>query len=148
MKIFHTFLLFIFYIPLLSTACTAEKADAERLSKRGDAVEHEFTLRSAVVDGGMAFVGVGGAIDGLVNPELTVTAGETVRIVLENGDGMMHDLAIPDLNVQTATITSKGSAVEAVFTPAVAGDYAYFCTISGHRQAGMEGTFVVTESSS
>jgi nitrite reductase (NO-forming) len=71
-----------------------------------------------------------------------------VRITLENGDGMMHDLAIPDLHVQTATALSEDSVVEVTFRPTESGSYVYFCTVSGHRQAGMEGTLVVTASES
>ena len=130
-----------------SAGCTPNDADGQSLSG-ADGVAHVFTLRSAVVEGRMVFTGVGGAIDGLVNPDLVVVAGDTVRITLENGDGMMHDLAIPDLHVQTATALSKESIVEVTFRPSESGSYVYFCTVSGHRQAGMEGTLIVTASES
>lgn len=137
---------------LMAAGCTAEQVDGQSLSDAGGA-QHEFTLRTGMVDGRMVYVGVGGDIDGQVNPDLTIAMGDTARIILENGDGMMHDLVIPDLynqtaTVRTATTTSRGSTAEATFTPAAPGTYTYYCTIAGHRQAGMEGTLIVTPAES
>lgn len=120
------------------TACRRQDADEQALG-----ATQVFTLRTALAGNRMVFLGVGGAIDGLANPDLVVTAGEQVRIVLQNGDGMMHDLALPDLLVQTPSVLKKDSVVEATFKAEDAGTFPYFCTISGHRQAGMEGTLVV-----
>jgi nitrite reductase (NO-forming) len=108
-------------------------------------VDKEFTLKTAMADGQMVFIGVGGEIDGVINPSLTVRQGETVRIVLVNDDGMLHDLAIPDLNAQTSMTTSKGQNANVVFEVHRWGEYVYYCTVSGHRQAGMEGKLIVSE---
>jgi nitrite reductase (NO-forming) len=40
---------------------------------------------------------------------------------------------------------AKGEAVEVVFEAGDPGEFAYFCTVSGHRQAGMEGKLIITE---
>lgn len=104
-----------------------------------------FTLQTGVVDGRMVFIGVGGDIDAQVNPDLTVHPGDTVRITVINADGMSHDLVIPDLDVASATMQSRGSSVEVEFSikDSQSGTYAYFCSIAGHRQAGMEGSLIV-----
>lgn len=91
----------------------------------------------------MAYIGVGGAIDGQVNPDLTVQAGQRVRIAIVNGDGVSHDLALPDLGRQTAAVMGKENTSALTFTASEAGVYAYVCTVAGHRQAGMEGRLVV-----
>ena len=108
-------------------------------------IDKEFTLKTAMADGRMVFVGVGGELDSVIDPSLTVRPGETVRIVLVNDDGMMHDLAIPDLNAQTSMTTSKGQNANVVFEVHRSGEYVYYCTVSGHRQAGMEGNLIVSE---
>jgi nitrite reductase (NO-forming) len=95
--------------------------------------------------GKMVFAGVSGEIDGVVNPDLIVPPGSTVHLTLINGDGMPHDLVVPDLNVHTAITMAKGDVVEVVFEADAAGEFVYYCTISGHRQAGMEGKLIVTE---
>jgi len=52
----------------------------------------EFTLKTAMAEGKMVFVGVGGDIDGLVNPDLVVEPGAVVKVNLVNGDGPEHDI--------------------------------------------------------
>lgn len=110
----------------------------------GEAVDQTFTLRTGLVDGRMAYIGVGGAIDGLVNPDLSVKAGERVRIELINGDGPGHDLALPDLARQTPLIAGQGARASVTFTATAGRAFTYICTAPGHRQAGMEGRLIVT----
>ncbi len=108
-------------------------------------IDKEFTLKTAMADGRMVFVGVGGEIDGVIDPTLNVQQGEIVRVVLINDDGMLHDLAIPALDAQTSMTTSKGQNANVVFEVHKSGEYVYYCTVSGHRQAGMEGKLIVRE---
>jgi nitrite reductase (NO-forming) len=103
-----------------------------------------FTLQTGLMDGRMAFVGVGGAIEGVANPDLIAHAGETVRLVIINGDGMPHDLAIPDLHGHTPLLTGREQDAELTFQAGEPGVYVYYCTVSGHRQIGMEGRLIVT----
>lgn len=105
-----------------------------------------FTFKTTMIDGGMAFVGVGGEIDGMTNPDLMAQPGDRIRVTLVNDDGMPHDFAIPDLNVQTTMVTAKGQTTDVVFETNDTGEFAYYCTVPGHRQAGMEGSLIVSES--
>jgi nitrite reductase (NO-forming) len=59
-----------------------------------------FRLRTALADGKLAFVGVGGDLDGVVNPTLRFSEGAVVQIDLLNDDGIEHDLSFPDLACQ------------------------------------------------
>jgi nitrite reductase (NO-forming) len=106
-----------------------------------------FTLQTNVLEGRIVYVGVGGEIDGITNPDLVVQPGGTVRVVLVNGDGMPHDLYLPDFNVKTPLLISKGKTAELSFTLGEdqTGTYVYFCTQPGHRQAGQEGRLIVAE---
>lgn len=103
----------------------------------------EFTLVTGRSNGNLAFFGQGGDIDGLENPVLSASAGETVRISLINGDGMPHDIFFPDLGVQSALVIAIDDLTVVEFTAPESGEFVYFCTVSGHRAAGMEGVFVV-----
>lgn len=102
-----------------------------------------FTLKTGVAQGKFAFTGVGGTIDGKINPDLQVEPGEVVEITLNNGDGMLHDLTIPDLGAGTDQISQKGSQSSLTFKATSEGVYAYFCSLPGHRAAGMEGKLIV-----
>src|SRR3546814_5219606 len=57
-----------------------------------------FTLRTEISEGRLVFVGDAGAIKGQVNPELKVPEGSVVAITVINGDGAMHDVAVPEFN--------------------------------------------------
>jgi plastocyanin len=105
----------------------------------------EFTLQTGIVEGRMAFVGVGGDIDGIVNPDLVLQADTSSRVTVINGDGMPHDLFIPDLGIKTPLLSSKGASGELSFmvSSTQEGSYPYFCTVAGHRQGGMEGRLLV-----
>lgn len=100
----------------------------------------EYTLRTQL--GGeppMAFVGVGGEIDGVVNPELVVNLGDTVRITVINGDPTLHDLKIDEFGVHTGELIQDEQTVTVEFVANQPGNFDYYCSIPGHRDIGMEG---------
>lgn len=100
----------------------------------------EFTLRTQIGgDPAMAFVGVGGDIDGIVNPELVVNQGDTVRITVINGDPTLHDLKIDEFGIYTGELLQDEQTVTVEFVADQPGNFSYYCSIPGHRQIGMEG---------
>jgi len=102
-----------------------------------------FAFKTGMVEGKMSFIGVGGEIDGQINPNLSVQPGDVVEITLTIGDGMLHDWAAPDLGVATEQISETGKQAVVTFQAGEAGEYSYYCTVPGHRQAGMEGRLLV-----
>lgn len=106
-----------------------------------------FTLRTNIGDGKLVFVGVGGDIDGEVNPTLNVASGAVVQLTLVNGDGALHDLTLPDFDVASDQIVGKGSSTTVVFRADKDGTFDYYCSVPGHRAAGMEGRLVVGQTS-
>lgn len=117
------------------------------LAASPEAAVVEFTLQTIVNDGGLAYIGIGGEIDGVVNPDLIVASGDTVRIILLNGDGMPHDLFLPDFDAKTSYVSKIGDQTEITFEVGEMqpGTYVYYCTVPGHRQAGQEGKLIVVE---
>lgn len=95
---------------------------------------------------------------------LEVRVGEPMRIELRKDGALVHDFTI-----ETMPLTGKstqggisggqhdhqagqfalhlaleaGKRGEARFTASKAGEYDYFCTVAGHREAGMRGTIRV-----
>ncbi len=106
-----------------------------------------FTLRTGIAGGRMVYVGVGGTIDGKVNPELTVYEGELVQINLINGEGAEHDIFVDQYNARSNVVVGKNASATIAFEAKKPGEFAYFCTIAGHRQAGMEGLIRVVAGS-
>jgi nitrite reductase (NO-forming) len=103
-----------------------------------------YTLRSGIAEGRMVYIGEGGEIDGKVNPVLTAVEGQVVQLTLINGEGAQHDIAFPDQNTTSPRVTGKGASTTIAFRADKSGDFIYFCSVPGHRQAGMEGQFLVT----
>jgi nitrite reductase (NO-forming) len=105
-----------------------------------------YTLRSGIAEGRMVFIGVGGSIDGQVNPLLSAAEGQVVQITLINGEGAEHDIVFSDQGPAgtSAHIVGKGASTSIAFAASKAGDYLYYCSVPGHRLAGMEGKFLIT----
>lgn len=72
--------------------------------------------------------------------EITVTAGEDIAIVLSSED-LLHDFTIDDIDVHVAA--DDGETAEGGLRAEEPGEFPYYCTVTGHREAGMEGTLVV-----
>jgi nitrite reductase (NO-forming) len=100
---------------------------------------HRFTLRSGIAEGRMVYIGVGGDINGRVNPQLVVHEGELVQIVLINGEGAEHDVIIDQYAARSDRVVGKNASTAISFTADKTGEFAYFCSVAGHREAGMEG---------
>jgi uncharacterized cupredoxin-like copper-binding protein len=99
---------------------------------------------------------------------LEAQVGQKVTVTLNNEGALVHDFSIMEMphtgevvaghtdeetaghdmgdtedpEVHVASPAGGSNTVE--FTPAEAGEYEYFCTVPGHREAGMSGTLVVT----
>jgi nitrite reductase (NO-forming) len=82
-----------------------------------------------------------------VNPDLVVEAGAVVEIILVNGDGVQHNLALPDFGQLSEDVLSKDQETRLVFKADKEGTFPYYCEIPGHRQAGMEGKLIVGQPS-
>jgi plastocyanin len=71
---------------------------------------------------------------------ITVAAGEDVAIVLTSTD-ILHDFTVDGLD--THVVADAGETVEGGLRADQPGEYVYYCTVAGHREAGMEGTLIV-----
>ncbi|MEA2879106.1 MAG: hypothetical protein QOF14_4302 [Hyphomicrobiales bacterium] len=103
-----------------------------------------YTLRSGIAEGRMVYLGVGGTIDGQVNPILSAAEGQTVQIILINGEGAEHDIVFPAQDVKSPRIVGRGASTTMAFRATRAGDFVYLCSTPGHELAGMRGQFIVT----
>lgn len=79
------------------------------------------------------------APDGTRNPTLKARKGDQVTITITNGEIMTHDIAMEKLGIKSETILEEGSTTSITFI--AASNDTYFCSIPGHRAAGMVGKF-------
>jgi putative membrane-bound dehydrogenase-like protein len=85
------------------------------------------------------------APDGTRNPTLRANKGDVVLITITNGEMMVHDIALEKLRIKSEVLVEKGTSASITFT--ADDDDTYYCTIPGHRAAGMVGKFEVVEGS-
>ena len=116
---------------------------AEEAEEKAEEVEEE-------AEGGSA--GSGSALDVEADPSgnlaftsdsATAKAGE-VTINFTNSSPVPHDVKIEDSSGEeiggTETISEGSESAEVELKP---GTYTFYCSVPGHRQAGMEGTLTV-----
>lgn len=123
-------------------AAEAEEAEGKSGQAQGGAGE---------AGGEAAAKGPGGTLKLAADPtqiaydttELTSKPGK-VTIDFDNPAALEHDVAIEDESgkeiAATEIITESETSVEADLA---AGTYTFFCTVPGHREAGMEGKLTV-----
>jgi nitrite reductase (NO-forming) len=126
-------------------AATDVAAAAAKATTPITQVESKQVLRKIVLKTGMA----GGKMvyldeQGKANPVLRANVGDTVEITISSGEGAEHDIVIPELNVRSKHFDAKSGPIVVRFKVTQSGKFTYFCSIPGHRQIGMEGTFEVT----
>lgn len=130
--------------PVAYTGSPVTDASAATTQQVVDRPLKEFTLLTQLGgDPAMAYVGVGGDIDGVTNPDLVVNVGDLVRITVINGDPTLHDLRIDEFGVATPELTKEDETFTVEFVAHTPGEYVYYCNIPGHRLIGMFGTLRV-----
>lgn len=72
--------------------------------------------------------------------QIQVKTGQKIRVVFKNTGRIRHDFVVEGLNVRTKII-SAGTTDTTEFTPD-ANTYTFFCSVPGHKEAGMVGKLV------
>ena len=73
--------------------------------------------------------------------ELHAKVGQIVVVQLDNRDTVSHSFDVDAFNLHVPLPASQSGA--AVFKPTQAGTYRFYCSLPGHREAGMVGTLIV-----
>lgn len=72
---------------------------------------------------------------------ISVEVGDDITIALTSKDSL-HDFTIDELGIELAANTGETDAVS--FRVDEVGQYTFYCSVAGHRAAGMEGTLIVS----
>lgn len=71
----------------------------------------------------------------------TAAPGQTIHFV--NGGALQHDFIVDELGITMEPINGGEEVDLTVPEDAEPGEYTYYCSVPGHREAGMEGTMTV-----
>lgn len=77
------------------------------------------------------------------NPTLRIPLGSVVQVTLQNHGGGEYDIYFPDFEAKSERVAG-GSSTSIVFVADKEGEFVYYSTVPGHREAGLEGRIVVT----
>ncbi len=124
----------IFFFILMVSINFSASAYQVQPGAKPDKVDRAFALEATM----LGYI----AKDGTRNPTLMAAKGERVRITIVNGELMTHDISLEKLGIKSKVLVEKGSTASITFIAKE--DDTYFCTIPGHRAAGMVGKFQVT----
>jgi plastocyanin len=137
---------------LAIVACGSSSSSTSTESETTEAAETASGGGSAEAEGG-GKAEAGGSIVKLATPTGTTLAYTTksatakagqVSIEFDNPQEMQHDVAIENSSGEVLGETELVAAGTATTTVNLKpGKYTFFCTVPGHREAGMEGTLTV-----
>jgi putative membrane-bound dehydrogenase-like protein len=125
------------FLLFLSISCRTEKKGESVENQMRDAtiIDREYMLEASM----LGYF----APDGTRNPTLKANEGDRVRITITNGETMTHDIAMEKLGLKSGTLLEEGSTTDITFW--AESDDTYYCTVPGHRAAGMVGKFQIVE---
>lgn len=74
--------------------------------------------------------------------EFSIPANTDVTVGLVNHGVLQHNFVIDELGVATPLFNGGESGSVTINAPA--GEYQYYCSVPGHKEAGMVGTLTVS----
>ena len=137
-----------FFVPVMAALVAAlplMPAQAQTQSPSDAVADITFTLETAIAEGRLVFIGRGGDLEGVVNPDLRVALNDVVQINLINGDGAVHDIAVQQFGAGSDQVVGRGAATAISFRATEDGTFDYICTLPGHVADGMIGNLIVGE---
>jgi uncharacterized cupredoxin-like copper-binding protein len=116
-------------------------SDDEHEDEHTEAAEHPHG--EAVVDPNAPVVHVYASEFGYETDSLEAHAGEPFTIMLHNAGALEHDIVIEGFENDGGIHLTPGEDGKATFTVSEHGEYKVYCTVPGHRDAGMESILTV-----
>jgi len=126
-----------------SNSSTTETGGGESQAEQGGAAKEESSSAGGGSASTLKFEADPNGALAYTSTSETAKAGK-VTVEFKNPQALTHDVAIENSQgeeVGATELITKGSDTTTVDLKP--GTYTYFCTVPGHREAGMEGTLTV-----
>jgi plastocyanin len=134
---------FLFALLLASfalVACGGDDDDSDTTTGGGETTQEGGTAGSASA---LVFEADPGGGLAYISDTATVKAGK-VTVDFTNPQPISHDVAIEDSGGKTIAQTEViGEGTDSTVANLKSGEYTFYCSVPGHREAGMEGTLTV-----
>ena len=116
---------------MASAELTAPVSPKESCASQGPAAD-EAGAFEVIVEAGDLWFGT---------KELVIPSDGETTITLKNSGFAVHNLAVDDLDL--LVVAPRGHSETVAIVDPTPGTYEFYCSISGHRLAGMVGTLIV-----
>lgn len=104
-------------------------------------MEEESATESSMMEAKVVEIAVENKGLKFIPAELKVKKGDKVKLTYKNTAGT-HNFVIDEFGVKTALLDA-GQSETVEFSADKVGTYEYYCSVPGHRAAGMKGSLVV-----
>lgn len=74
-------------------------------------------------------------------PTIQLKAGDKATLELKNAGTVEHDFTLDASGLQA--LVKPGQSATRVLGPLKAGTYEFYCSVAGHKEAGMKGQLIV-----
>jgi plastocyanin len=128
---------------LLGAACGGDGEDAATTPAQESPAQQDTAAETAPAAEGTLEVTAdpGGALE-FTESQLTAEAG-TVEVSLVNRSTTPHNVVIEQDGREIGSTETISEDTATTSVDLEAGSYTFFCSVPGHREAGMEGTLTV-----
>lgn len=128
---------------LLSNRASQQPTPAQTTVESTPADQSEVTPSDAVMkkEGDVKEISVESNGLSFTPNEVTVKEGDTVKVTYKNNKGT-HDWGIDEFNVRTKLLNA-GTSETVEFVANKKGTFEFYCSVPGHRTAGMKGSLIV-----
>ena len=75
--------------------------------------------------------------------DITVPAGQSVTVTLQNKGTVRHDWTVEGLEQPVQAVADSNKSASVTFTPSKTGTFKVVCKEPGHEQSGMVGQLIV-----
>jgi plastocyanin len=130
---------------LLAASAIGSGIVTSALEEEEEAEEEEAAERQGAGDGGGRTLRLSADPGGELSFDpraLEASAGQ-VTVQMENPSTVPHNVSIEGAGVDEEGKTVGKGGTSTVTAEVRPGEYAFYCSVSGHRQGGMEGTLTV-----
>jgi plastocyanin/mono/diheme cytochrome c family protein len=119
-------------------AATPESADE---GAADDAAASEGESAAGASEGGEAAASLEAQDIAWSQTELSVKPGDTIEMT--NTGQLPHDFTVDELGIQEVTPTNGDTVMITIPEDAEAGEFEFYCSVPGHKEAGMVGTLII-----
>ncbi|MDH3226555.1 MAG: plastocyanin/azurin family copper-binding protein [Thermoleophilia bacterium] len=143
-------MLLVLSLGLLAAGCgdddddSGDSADTVEMTTTEETDGGEDTTAEEPADVAPQVIEIPTAESGLAYAVTEVTAAPgTITLTTLNEQSVPHNIAIDEPTQQIGEIVQDGGTSEITITIDEPGEYEYYCSVPGHREAGMVGKLIV-----